>query len=61
MFGHSQEMDDEPVYSSGDALIKLLSLIPVMSKWNWVSEGFFFGESFLCMVIHGPFQRQFQR
>jgi uncharacterized membrane protein len=60
MFGHRQAIDDEPVYSSGDALIKLLSLIPVMSKWNWVSEGFSW-ESFLCMVIHGPFQRQFQR
>jgi len=42
MFDHRQVIDDEPVYSSRDALIKL-SLIPVMSKWNWVSEGFFFG------------------
>jgi hypothetical protein len=43
MFGHRQAIDDEPVYSSGDALIKLLSLIPVMSKWKWVFEGFFGG------------------
>jgi hypothetical protein len=39
---HRQAIDDELVYSSADAVIKL-SLIAVMSKWNWVSEGFFWG------------------